>query len=143
MELTKEQSEVIEELINEAIKRKNHKGKASVWRVNEFGARMLYNHKNGVDATKKFIVDYILYLRETDPENPKIDLLETVIPRSRYHTWLLESEYEKLYGEMPLDKITYDGHGYVYLSTGFRVDSDDDLYKGERLKFNDKKGKYN
>ena len=143
MELTKEQNEVIEELINEAIKRKNHKGKASVWSASEFGSRMLYNLRHGTDATKKFVVDYILYLRKTDPRDPKIPLLETVIPKSRFHTWLLESEYEKLHGELPLEKITYDGHGFVYLSTGFRVDSDDDLYNEERLKFNAKMGKYN
>ena len=143
MELTKEQNEVIEELINEAIKRKNYTDTASVWSANEFGARMLYNLRHGNDATKKFVVDYILHLRSNDPGNPKIELLKTVIPQSRFHTWLLESEFEKLYGEFPLDKITYDGHGFVYLSTGFRVDSNDDLYRDERLKFNEKKGKYN
>lgn len=143
MELSKEQNEVIEELLNEAIKRQNHKGQASVWSAGEFGARMLYNLRNGNDATKDFVVKYILFLKESDPDNPKIPLLEKVIPKSRFHSWLLESEYEKLHGELPLNKITYDGHGYVYLSTGFRIDSDDDLYKEERLKFNEKKGKFN
>lgn len=143
MELTAEQKDVIEELINEAIKRKNNKSKASIWSAGEFGARMFYNMTHGEDATKKFVVEYILHLQKNDPKNPHIPLLLTVIPKSRYHSWLLESEYEKLHGELPLDKITYDGHGYVYLSTGFRVDSDDDLYKEERLRYNEKKGKYN
>jgi hypothetical protein len=143
MELTSEQNEVIEELITEAIKRQNHAGGASIWTANEFWSRMLYNHKHGTDAAKKLVVDYILYLRSNDPTNPKIELLQTVIPESRFHTWLLESEYEKLHGELPLDKISFDGHGYVYLSNGFRVDSEDDLYREERLRFNDKKGKYN
>ena len=143
MELTNEQNEVIEELINEAIKKQNRDGKASVWRINEFNARMLYNHKYGKDSAKQLIVNYILHLQKNDPNNPKLELLQRVIPKSRYHTWILESEYKALHGELPLDKITYDGHGYVYLSTGFRVDSDDDLYKEERLRYNEKKEKYN
>lgn len=145
MDITNEEQDVIEEFLAEAIKLEKNKEEGKrcfISKPSEFSSRLKYKLQHGNDAPRKLLVDYIRYLSSLDPNDPKIQLLESVIPQSGVHTWLLQSEYEKIYGKLPLDKIVFDGFGYVRLKGGIRVDNDDDLYRDERLAFNQSKGKF-
>lgn len=146
MILTIEQQEVIDEFIREAEKRLNSKreGKQmTAWSISEYSKRMLYNRNHGKEMAKELLINYLLHIKKVNSDDPRIRLLESVIPKTGIHTWLLQSEYEREYGRIVASDVYYDGFGFVKLKGGIRVDDNGDLYREERLKFNKRKANLN
>lgn len=136
MILTEEQKDLISEFKDEAIKLASGKNYS---RLMEFSKRILYDHKNGIGSSQQVVISYILGLSKNDPDNPILSLLEQIIPKGRFHSWLIADEYQQQFGQLPVEKITFDGFGYVILSNGYRVDFDAKMYQVERKAFNNKK----
>lgn len=124
--LNKEQKDVLLEFIREV------KNESSIITLNDCSKRIDYDFKYGKGETIELLNKHFYKLIER--ENLSNEQLSIIARRvySRENKWILVKNTRKI----DMDKIDYDGYGYVIMSDGTRIDCEPDIYKEERDEYN-------